>query len=107
MVNIRNSPPLANSSMKLLLFLGVLATASTQVWGAKPVDVMLVAADEAALVSVLDHLKNAQVETHAAWTLWTGTIDGKQAVVTRSEGDPLNAVAATTLVLRNYQPRLR
>lgn len=89
-----------------MLFLGVLVMASTQAWGAKPVDVMLVAADDVTLAPVLARLENAQIETHAAWTLWTGTLDGKQAVVTRSEGDPLNAVAATTLALRNYQPRL-
>lgn len=92
--------------MKILLFLGVLVTASTQAWGSKSVDVMLVAADDVTLAPVLARLENPHIETHAAWTCWTGAIDGKQAVVTRSEGDPLNAVAATTLALRNYQPRL-
>ena len=93
--------------MKQLLFVCLLLTAAAaQTFGSQSVDLLLVAADDATLAPVLARLENSRTETHAAWTLWTGKLGEKSAVIARSEGDPLNAVAATTLALRSYSPRL-
>jgi adenosylhomocysteine nucleosidase len=73
---------------------------------AEPVDVVLAAATDAELQPLAARLQDAKIESRAAWQFWTGTIAGKKVVLTRTEGDPLNAVAATTLAIRRYAPRL-
>lgn len=70
------------------------------------VDVLLVAPDDASLRPVLQHMSDLQIETRAAWTFWRGQCGTKTLALTRSEGDPLNAVAATTLGIRLHAPRL-
>lgn len=72
---------------------------------AQPVDLLL-AADDAALRPVLARLSDAKSESRAAWTFWRGRLAGKSVALARTEGDPLNAVAATTLAIRLFQPRL-
>jgi adenosylhomocysteine nucleosidase len=71
-----------------------------------PFDLLLIAADNDTLRPVLKQLNRSQVEKRAAWTFWRGELHGKTTVVARSEGDPLNAVAVTTLAVRLYSPRL-
>lgn len=88
----------------LLVFL--LAFAIVRAAASESVDLILVAADDATLRPVLARLSNASEETHAAWTFWNGQLAGKRVVLTRAEGDPLNAVAATTLAIRLHPPRL-
>ncbi len=73
---------------------------------ATPADLLLVAADDATLRPVIQRLTGTQVETRGGWTIWRGQLAGKSVVLTRTEGDPLNAVAATTLALRLHPPRL-
>ena len=51
-------------------------------------------------------LGSPHTETRAAWTFWLGTLHGQPVALTRTEGDPLNAVAATTLAIRRYSPKL-
>ncbi len=77
-------------------------------FGASPraVDLLLIAPTDAALQPLLKNLAEPQTEQVAAWTFWTGKLAGKTVVLTRSEGDPLNAVAATTIAVRHYPPRL-
>jgi len=70
------------------------------------VDVLLVAASDAELKPVLDRVGGLKTETEAAWTFWTGTIGRHAVALTRSEGDPLNAVVATTLAIRKFAPHL-
>lgn len=89
-----------------LLFLCLLAALAGTLIGAEPVDLLLIAADDATLQPLLAKMDGAQRETHAAWTFWTGKLAGKSVVLARSEGDPLNAVAATTLAIRLHPPRL-
>jgi len=72
---------------------------------ADPTEVLL-AATEAELRPLLAQLAAGRSETHAAWKFWLGTLRGRPVVLTRTEGDPLNAVAATTLAIRHYAPRL-
>lgn len=87
-----------------LLF--VLLLAGLPARAAEPVDLLLVAADDATLQPVLERLGPLRTSTRGAWTLWLGAFAGKSVAVTRTEGDPLNAVAATTLALQHHPPRL-
>lgn len=73
---------------------------------AAPTDLLLVAPDDATLAPILKKLESPRIESRAAWTFWFGQLYGKSVVLTRSEGDPLNAVAATTLAVRRHQPKL-
>lgn len=69
-------------------------------------DLVVLAADDRTLQPLLQRLENSHIEVHAVWTFWVGQLDGKSVVLARAEGDPLNAVAATTLAIRLYPPRL-
>ncbi len=90
---------------RLFLFcvfcVAVVARAQTE-----KVDLLLIAADDALLQPLVQQLGQSKSETHAAWTFWRGTLAGKSVLLARSEGDPLNAVAATTLAIRLHAPRL-
>lgn len=68
-------------------------------------DVLLIA-DSAALQPLLAKLAEPKKEDFGAWTIWRGSLAGKSVVLARSEGDPLNAIAVTTLALRRHSPRL-
>jgi adenosylhomocysteine nucleosidase len=69
-------------------------------------DVLLAASSDAELQPLLDRLEAPRTETRAGWQFWLGSLGGKDVVLTRTEGDPLNAVAATTLAIRRYSPKL-
>lgn len=73
---------------------------------AAPCDLLVVAATDDLLRPLLTQMRAPAIETHAAWTLWRGELAGKSVVLARSEGDPLNATAVTTLALRQHRPRL-
>jgi adenosylhomocysteine nucleosidase len=92
--------------MRVPIFLFCLLVAQIGRLTAAPVDVLLIAPDDVTLAPVLAKLAGPRQETHAAWTFWLGALNGKPVALTRSEGDPLNAVAATTLAVRRYQPKL-
>ncbi len=75
----------------LLIILGpVLSTAAES-------KILLAAATDAELQPLLAKMSGIQTESRSVWTFWTGTLEGKDVVLARTEGDPLNAVAATTL----------
>lgn len=67
---------------------------------------LLLAATEAELQPIIARLEQPQTETRAGWQFWLGTIHGRSVVLARTEDDPLNAVAATTLAIRRYEPKL-
>ncbi len=90
--------------MKRLLSCLLLAAAVSL--RAEAVDVLLTAATDAELQPLIKQLGSPRTETRAAWTFWLGTLHGKPVALTRTEGDPLNAVAATTLAIRRYAPKL-
>lgn len=69
-------------------------------------EVLFAGASDAELKPLLDQMHSAHSETRGAWQFWLGTLAGKPVVLTRTEGDPLNAVAATTLAIRRYAPKL-
>lgn len=72
---------------------------------AQPADLLLVA-DEPSLQPLIAKLDAPKTEALAAWTLWHGRLAGKNVVLARTENDPLNAVAATTLAIRRTSPKL-
>lgn len=69
------------------------------------VDLLLVAEGPSLQVLAAD-LKEARSETEGAWTIRTGQLGNKRVALACTEGDPLNAVAATTLAIRRHPPRL-
>ncbi|AOS44304.1 5'-methylthioadenosine/S-adenosylhomocysteine nucleosidase [Lacunisphaera limnophila] len=69
-------------------------------------DILFTAATEAELQPLLAKMTDVRTESRAGWQFWLGTLGPRRVVLTRTEGDPLNAVAATTLAIRRYAPRL-
>ena len=94
---------LASDGIAVAAFLILLLPAGLR---AESADVLLTAATDAELQPLISQLGTPHPETLAAWQFWTGTLAGRKVVLTRTEGDPLNAVAATTLAIRHYAPRL-
>jgi adenosylhomocysteine nucleosidase len=86
-----------------LVTLAIISVARAAVSG--PVDVLLVA-DSAALQPLVDKLAQPEKEEFGAWTIWRGSLAGKTVALARSEGDSVNAVAATTFAMRRCPPRL-
>src|SRR5882724_5232300 len=86
----------------LVLMVGVLVHFAH----AAPVDILLAVPDDAALRPLQQRLTGAHEETHAGWIFWTGKLAGKSVLLARTEGDPLNAVAVTTLAIHLHSPRL-
>jgi adenosylhomocysteine nucleosidase len=70
------------------------------------VDLLIAAATEAELAPVRAKMSGVKEETRTSWTFWSGTLGGKSVVLARTEGDPLNAVAAVTLGIRKFEPAL-
>lgn len=92
--------------IRIRCFLATLLLGLVRLTAGEPVDLLLVAADDAALQPVLTKVAEAQATTHGAWTCWSGHLSGKSIALTRAEGDPLNAVAATTVAIRLHPPKL-
>jgi len=91
--------------LRRLCFVLLALLAFARASNGQPSDVLLIA-DSAALQPLIAKLGDAKKENFGAWTLWRGTLAGKSVVLARSEGDPVNAVAATTFALRRSSPRL-
>ena len=91
--------------MKILLSVSIIwwtiVTAAAQ-----PTDLLMLAASDGLLSPVRTKLASVTHEKQGAWELWTGTAGGKTVVLARTEGDPLNAVASTTLAIRRHHPKL-
>jgi len=86
--------------------IALLSIVAVQTLPAERVDVLLTAATDAELQPLLAGMTGVHNEQRAAWQFWSGTIGRRSVVLTRTEGDPLNAVAATTLAIRRYEPKL-
>jgi adenosylhomocysteine nucleosidase len=89
-----------------LIVIVILAFGSQLAAAASGAEILLAASTDAELKPLVEKLKDSHTESRAAWQFWLGTLEGKQVVLTRTEGDPLNAVAATTLAIRCYSPKL-
>lgn len=71
-----------------------------------PVDIVVQGALDWELQPLLAALEDKREIQIAAWTFWRGKIGGKSVVVSRTEVGPINAVAATTLAITTFRPKL-
>ena len=69
-------------------------------------DIVVQGAVDTELQPLLNALEGKEPIQIAAWTFWRGRIGGKTVVVSRTEVGSVNAVAATTLAIVNFRPRL-
>jgi adenosylhomocysteine nucleosidase len=69
-------------------------------------DIVVQGAVDTELQPLLQALEGKEPIQIAAWTFWRGRIGGKTVVVSRTEVGSVNAVAATTLAIVNFRPRL-
>ena len=69
-------------------------------------DIVVQGAVDTELQPLLNALEGKEPIQIAAWTFWRGRIGGKTVVVSRTEVGSINAVAATTLAIVNFRPRL-
>lgn len=70
------------------------------------VDVVVQGALDSELQPLLTALEEKEQIQIAAWTFWRGKIAGKRVIVSRTEVGSINAVAATTLAILNFKPKL-
>ena len=89
-------------ALALLMLMALCASATA----AKRYDVMVQGALDVELQPLLTALEGRKVVQLNAWTFWTGRIGKKTVVVSRTEVGPLNAVAATVIGIRYFQPRI-
>jgi len=82
------------------------AAASPSAETGTPVDIVVQGAVDSELQPLLAALEEKEEIQIAAWTFWRGRMGGRRVVVSRTEVGPINAVAATTLALVNFRPRL-
>jgi adenosylhomocysteine nucleosidase len=72
---------------------------------ALPADIVIQGAMDSELQPLLAALEDREQIQIAAWTFWRGRLGGLRVVVSRTEGGPINAAAATTLAIVNFRPR--
>jgi adenosylhomocysteine nucleosidase len=70
------------------------------------VDIVVQGALDSELQPLLAALEGKEQIQIAAWTFWRGRIGAKRVVISRTEVGPINAVAATTLAIVNFKPKL-
>ncbi len=73
---------------------------------AHPTSVLVVGTDDTVIRPLLARLTDTATASRGAWTTWSGRFGRRTVALTRSEGDPLNAVAATVLAIRRHAPAL-
>jgi adenosylhomocysteine nucleosidase len=88
--------------MKLALAFWLAAAA----YGETRFDVLVQGAMDSELQPILRALEHRREVSLHSWTFWTGHIGRKSVVVSRTEQGPINAVAATVLGIRQFQPRV-
>ena len=69
-------------------------------------DIVVQGALDSELQPLLAALEDKEQIQIAAWTFWRGRIGAKRVVVSRTEVGPINAVAATTLAIVHFKPKL-
>jgi adenosylhomocysteine nucleosidase len=73
---------------------------------AEQVDLIIQGAGDSEVEPLVASLSGATRIQIAAWTFWRGRLGGKTVVISRTEVGPINAVAATTLAILTFHPRL-
>lgn len=86
--------------------LGFAQTTPTQKKQEAPVDVLVQGALDWELQPLVAALSEKEEVQLAAWTFWRGKIGNKHVVVSRTEVGPINAVAATTVAIVHFKPKL-
>jgi len=104
---LRSRPFPRTLLVALLLLLPLLRPAS----GATPTppaggSVLVVGTDDSVVRPILARLSGVTSASRGVWLVWSGQLGSRPVAVTRSEGDPLNAVAATVLAIRRHAPAL-
>ena len=74
--------------------------------GNAPVELVIQGAVDTELQPLLAALTERETIQIAAWTFWRGQLAGRRVVISRTEVGPVNAVAATTLAILHFRPRL-
>jgi adenosylhomocysteine nucleosidase len=70
------------------------------------VDVVVQGAVNSEMAPLVESLAGATRIQIGAWTFWRGRLGDKSVVISRTEVGPINAVAATTLAVTSFHPRL-
>jgi len=73
---------------------------------AEQVDLVIQGAVDSEVEPLVAALVNPRRVRIAAWTFWRGQLAGRNVVVSRTEVGSINAVAATTLAITSFHPRL-
>lgn len=73
---------------------------------AEQVDLVIQGAVDSEVEPLVAALVNPRRVRIAAWTFWRGQLAGRNVVVSRTEVGPIDAVAATTLAITAFHPRL-
>lgn len=71
-----------------------------------PVDIVVQGALDWELQPLMHSLQEKREIQIASWTFWRGKIGNKSVVISRTEMGPINAVAATTLAITTFRPKL-
>jgi adenosylhomocysteine nucleosidase len=80
------------------------AAAAARATGA--VDIVVQGAIDAEVDPLVASLSGARLIQIGAWTFWRGRVGSRDVVVSRTEVGPINAVAATTLAILTFHPKL-
>ncbi len=70
------------------------------------IDVVIQGAVDSEVEPLVASLSDATRIQMSAWTFWRGRLGDKRVVISRTEAGPINAVAATTLAIMTFHPRL-
>lgn len=82
------------------------APASAPAPASGPTDIVIQGAVDSEVAPLVESLTGATRIQIAAWTFWRGRLGGKNVVISRTEVGPINAVAATTVAITTFHPRL-
>jgi adenosylhomocysteine nucleosidase len=74
--------------------------------GTPRADIVIQGAVDAEVIPLVAALDGASSSQIASWTFWRGRMGDKDVVVSRTEVGPINTVAATTLAIQAFHPRL-
>lgn len=73
---------------------------------ADSVDLLIQGAVDSEVAPLVESMTDPTRIQIASWTFWRGRLAGKDVVVSRTEVGPINAVAATTIAIMRFRPRL-
>lgn len=69
-------------------------------------DILIQGALDSELQPLLKALEGREMIQIAAWTFWRGKLGNRRVIISRTEVGPINAVAATTVAILTFRPKL-